>query len=316
QLDNVGRLEAQGLDLTANGTAIQAEDFSVNVFANASYMTQEVADLGGAPPIKVGGSYPRYRNFIKEGYAPGAFFGAEIADMQYPIDIGQGCSAPSRQELLDYFSQARSPDAFEVIPKNCEGNFLETYKGKPQPDWSGSFGTDVSYGNFTLSTLFEYKGGNFYRADLSGAFRQSNAFIGRNTPRSAPVVATLLNPASSAQERLDAAQTWAKELRALAPMSGMNMIHPADYIRWREASIEWNAPESVASVFSARSLSLSLAARNVWLWVNDEYTGLDPELNANSRCNGGGTSCNFLQGTEAFRVPIPRRFNLTVDVGF
>ena len=327
QLTNIGQLEAEGVDLSVDGTAIDGEDFSVNVFANAAYLQQEVTDLGGAPPLKVGGSYPRYRNFIREGYAPGAFFGAEIADMEYPLNVGNGCAAPSREQLLNFFSQARTPNEdFEVIPKNCSdgegggflsGNHLDVYKGKFQPDWAGSAGFDVAFlDNFQLQTMFQYKAGNFYRSDLSGAFRQSSAFIGQNTPKAAEVVSTLRNPNSTAEQRLDAAVRWANELRALAPMSGMNMIHPADFIRWREASLTWNAPQSVASVFSARSMTLNLSARNVWLWVNDAYSGLDPELNATARCAGGGTSCNFLQGTEAFRVPIPRRLNFSVSMGF
>jgi len=318
QLTNIGELTGHGLDISVSGDAVRSEDITVNVFANASYLQQEVEDLGGAPPIKAGGSYPRYRNFVKEGYAPGAFFGAKTADMAYPLNIGQGCSQPNEQDLLDYFSQPRSPDDFEVIPANCQGDYLgNTYKGKPQPDWSGSAGVDVSFlENFSFRSLFEYKAGEFYRSDLSGAFRQSNAFIGRNTEQAARVESTLLNPASTNQERLDAALEWANELRALAPMSGMNMIHPADFLRWREASLAWSAPQSVANTFSFRSMRLSLAARNVWLWVNDAYTGLDPELNATARCNGGGTNCNFLQGTEAFKIPIPRRFTFTVELGF
>ncbi|MDP2496371.1 MAG: SusC/RagA family TonB-linked outer membrane protein [Candidatus Palauibacterales bacterium] len=318
QLVNIGQLTGQGLDISASGDVVQNDQVTINVFGNASYLQQEVQDLGGAPPIKAGGSYPRYRNFVKEGFSPGAFFGAATADMQYPLNIGQGCSQPTRQELLTYFSQARSPDDFEVIPKNCEGDYLATtYKGKPQPDWSGSAGVDVSFlENFSFRSLFQYKAGNFYRSDLSGAFRQANSTIGRNTETAAMVESTLLNPASSSEDRLDAALTWANELRALSPMSGMNMIHPADYLRWREASLSWSAPQSVASTFSFRTMRLSLAARNVWLWVNGAYTGLDPELNATARCSGGGTSCNFLQGTEAFKIPIPRRFTFTVELGF
>ena len=63
---------------SVSGDALQSDDVTINVFANASYLQQEVKDLGGAPPIKAGGSYPRYRNFVKEGYSPGAFFGARV----------------------------------------------------------------------------------------------------------------------------------------------------------------------------------------------------------------------------------------------
>ena len=56
--------------------------------------------------------------------------------------------------------------------------------------------------------------------------------------------------------------------------------------------------------------------------MNDDYRGLDPELNNNSRCDAGALSgqdsidCNFLQGQEAWRLPIPRRFTLGIRAGF
>jgi hypothetical protein len=185
----------------------------VDLFGNAAYLTAEVTDMGGAPPIKTGGSYPRNRNFIIEGEAPGAFLGAKLADAEVPLDLSNTCTASTRQEALAYFSQPRNLSDFEVLPVDCgEATMLQQKLGKPTPDWSGSFGTDVSVGDFDIRALAEYKFG-LQRHDLSGAFRQSNALIGRNTPRTAEIASTMLNPASSAQERLDAATEWAREYR-------------------------------------------------------------------------------------------------------
>ena len=44
-------------------------------------------------------------------------------------------------------------------------------------------------------------------------------------------------------------------------------------------------------------------------------TGMDPETNVIGRCNGG-LSCNFLQATEGWALPIPRRFTLSTRVTF
>ena len=78
------------------------------MFANTAYISEEVTDLGGAPPLKTGGSYPRYRNFIKEGYAPGAFFGAVLdPNMAIPLDLNTDCSEPSRADALAFFSEFR-----------------------------------------------------------------------------------------------------------------------------------------------------------------------------------------------------------------
>ncbi|NNF26792.1 MAG: hypothetical protein HKN73_06215, partial [Gemmatimonadetes bacterium] len=127
---------------------------------------------------------------------------------------------------------------------------------------------------------------------------------------------TLLNPASTAEQRLDAAMFWANNLRALSPMSGMNMINDADFVRWREASLTYRLPSTVVDRLGLSTAAVTVAGRNLKLWMNDAYTGIDPEINPVSICSGAGTDCNFLTGTEAFGVPIPRTFTFAVRVGF
>jgi hypothetical protein len=122
-----------------------------------------------------------------------------------------------------------------------------------------------------------------------------------------------------AQERLDAAIEWANEYRALAPMSGMNQIWPSDFIRWREVSLRYDTPSSLYGSLGLRNLSVSLRARNVAMWVNDDYRGIDPELEEVGPCDsvtGVSVDCNFQMGQEAWRFPIPRRLILAVRAGF
>ena len=321
QLDNIGEVVGNGLELAINGSAINSENLSLNVFFNAAYISEEVTDLGGAPPLKTGGSYPRYRNFIKEGYSPGAFFGAVLdPNMAIPLDLNTDCSEPSRADALTFFSVPRGVNEFEVIPVGCLGGsaeYLDSYLGKPTPDWAGSFGFTLGFlSDFEVTTNFEYKRGNFQVQDLGGGFRQANAVIGQNTPDAARTVSTLLNPASTAEQRLDAALFWANNLRALSPMSGMNMINDADFVRWRELSLTYRVPGELVDRLGLNTAAVTVGGRNLKLWINDAYTGIDPEINPVSICSGSGTSCNFLTGTEAFGVPIPRTFTFALRIGF
>ena len=105
QLDNIGELQASGLDLLANVSVLKKENVSIEFFANAAYLTEEITDLGGAPEQKAEGSYSRIRNYLREGYEPGAFFGARLADGEYPIDIDNDNVADSRDDLLAFFFQ-------------------------------------------------------------------------------------------------------------------------------------------------------------------------------------------------------------------
>jgi TonB-linked SusC/RagA family outer membrane protein len=337
QLVNIGALAASGFDVNVRGTLIQREDFSLNLFANGGYITEEITDLGGAPPIKTGDSYPRYRNWLLEGYSPGSFFGAVLApDLDVPLNIlspsdDGSCVIPTREQALEYFSVPRDPSAFkpmlvgnsdfgtpngEVASHNCGSGSLQSYLGKPVPDWQGSFGFDVSFlSDFELASVFEFKAGNYYVQDLSGEFRRANESIGRNTPGASELYATMVNPASSAEDRLDAALGWAREMEALAPMSGLNSTYPADFLRWRELSLTYRIPTNTIARLGFNSGTVSLGVRNLKLWVNSEYPGMDPEGNVYGRCNGG-TDCNFVDGTEGWGVPIPRRFTFSTRVTF
>jgi TonB-dependent starch-binding outer membrane protein SusC len=338
QADNIGRLDAYGLEVGVRGSVHQSRNLSINAFATGSFLREEIVDLGGAPQQKTGGSYSRYRNFLVEGYAPAAFFGSEVArNLAIPLNLDGSCTEPSRQQALDYFSQPRDPSAFKPLvignvptserpdgfntrtglaSHNCGGGHLLTYLGKPQPDWSGGFGFNIAFlGNFDLNTLFEYKARNFAVHDLSGEFRRSHAIIGRNLPRARELEAIMTNPASTAEQRLDAALEWVLEYEGLAPLDGLNSIKPADFVRWREVSLAYRLPPAVTDRLSLGGATISVAARNLALWVNSQYPGMEPEGNVLGRCNGG-LDCNFLDSTEGWGIPVPRRFTFATRVTF
>ena len=318
QLDNIGEIKAYGMDIGARFAAINTPDFSLDLFANAAYIKEKVTDLGGAPPLKSGGSYPRYRNFIDEGLPPAAHLGAKLdRSLDLPIDLDGDNQPESRDELLEFFSQPRQPTEFfpVLLDEDGDGDFLDNYLGKPTPDWAGSFGLNVGFlRNFRFSTVFEYKAGNYYVNNLTDAFRKSHGLIGRNTPEAAATELVLLNPASSADQRLEAANRWVREFLALRPYSGLNTIEKADFVRMREISLAYDVPRSFTSRLGLNNLTLVLAGRNLLMITG--YTGIDQEMNAIGRTSTGGINANFLDGVDAFGFPIPREFVFKLRAGF
>ncbi len=79
----------------------------------------------------------------------------------------------------------------------------------------------------------------------------------------------------------------------------------ADFIRLRELSLTFNAPERWAGVLRGQQLSVSLAARNLGLlWTR--YEGVDPETNISS----GDTPTDFQSAAP------PSYFMLRLNLGF
>ena len=337
QLSNIGRIDSHGLEINLTGLPVNRPSFALKLFANAAYLHEIVTSLGGAPPLKVGGSYPRYRNFVKEGYAPGALFGAKLvqpcsqrpagatyaclAPGQYPYDLNKDGNFDTDADLLAYFAVPRTLNSVPpvIVDEDGDGDFLDHYLGKSTPDWTGSFGLRATLlRNLELNTLFEYKTGNYTITNLTDAFRNSNASIGRNTQRAATVEATMLNPASTAQQRVDAAKEWLR-LRAISPYDGLNQNENGKFLRWRELSLTYNVPGTWAERrLGLRHLSLNVAVRNVMLWTG--YTGIDPELNEYGRGGAGsdlgGIDNNFGEGIDAFGLALPRRVTFSVRFGF
>jgi hypothetical protein len=94
------------------------------------------------------------------------------------------------------------------------------------------------------------------------------------------------------------------------------LVEKADFVRWRELSFTYSVPASFAGKFRMNNLSLSFTARNLALFTSYER---DPESNQVGRCGGGGEAsleCNFMDGSDAFALPLPRRFVFSIRFGF
>jgi hypothetical protein len=251
------------------------------------------------------------------------------------VDLVDGDGLPdSEAALIDYLGTLTSDDAalprstsqVLLAPDPVEGDQLTGdlahYLGKPTPDWSGSFGGSVKFlSNFTVSTLFEYKTGNYTINNLTDAFRNANALIGLNTPAAAEAERDYItggvdaggNPLNDGAVRLAALEQWVGELLALAPFPGLNTIKQADFLRWREVSLTYSAPRTFVQGLGVRSLAFTVAGRNLAMWT--VYDGVDPELNDGGRGSSGTFDDNF-KSVEAFGFAIPRRFVFTLRVGF
>jgi len=326
QLSNIGQLDAKGWEVGVDASVLRNSQMTVDLFGSLSYLEEKVVSLGGAPEQKIGGSYPRYRNFLTEGWAPGTYFGAKLdRSTNYPIDINGDGKADSQAALLEFFKTggAGVRDGWNPVmltPTQADvdaGRAKDTgslgwYLGKPTPDYTASFGGTIKWGkNIRVNTLFESRFGEYHITNLTDAFRKSHGLIGRNTPEAAKTEAALMDPAKAGQARMDAAARWVNEFLALSPYSGLNTIEDGSFVRLRELSLSYTVDQEVAARFGVRSLTMAVSGKN--LWMSTDYSGIDPELNSLARTNGGIS--DFQQSIDAFGVPIPRMWNFSLKVG-
>lgn len=317
QLTNMGELAARGAEASVNADLIQHQDFSVRVDGNIAYLWERIESLGDSPDLKVDPGYVRGRAWHREGYAPGAFYGADYAEgVDFPLDLEGDAQQSSQDAIHDFFAQPRDPDDLvdHMMVAGPDGEPLpggQTYKGhylgKPNPDFEGSVGTNVRYGNWSLNTRFQFAFGNYYQHNLTDAFRRQNGGIGRNIMKAAELESKMINPDSSPEERADAAQTWMTEMLALTPYDGLGEIEEADYIRWSSLALTYTIPEGLVEQLSLNSARVTLRGGNLALW--SKYGGVDPTAAGNDGTEG------FVQ-RDTYGTPRLRTFTATVNLSF
>jgi hypothetical protein len=245
-----------------------------------------------------------------------------------PYDFNRDGRPDSRAEALAYFASvprlgtnagvaALNPIQVDET-QDAGGDLLDNYLGKPFPDWSGGFGGTVTFRrNWRLNTLFEYRAGDFTVTNLTTSFMNSLG-IAQNSRRTAQVDSRLQNPATTAEQRLNDALTWANDLKALSPYDGLNQNESGDFIRWRELALTYNAPSSLAGRLNASDVGITFSVRNLALFT--KYSGVDPESNQAGR--GGNTGAgatvnqNFAEAIDVFGMPLQRRFSIAVRLGY
>jgi TonB-linked SusC/RagA family outer membrane protein len=141
------------------------------------------------------------------------------------------------------------------------------YRGRALPNKEASLNSSftVFNGRVRLGTQFDYRGGNYIDNAIE-SFRCTPILNCRGlVDRTAP-----LEEQARAQAVLNEATEW-------------GYFEPGWFIKLRELSLTFFAPDDWARRFRASRLSLTLAGRN--LWTITDYSGVDPEVNAFAQDN-------------------------------
>jgi hypothetical protein len=86
-------------------------------------------------------------------------------------------------------------------------------------------------------------------------------------------------------------------------------IEKADYLRWREMSLTFNAPQSWARALRSDRVSLTLTGRNLGLATS--YGGPDPEVNGQ-----GDVAINGFAQRDFLSLPPQRTISMRLNLTF
>jgi hypothetical protein len=163
-----------------------------------------------------------------------------------------------------------------------------------------------------VQTTLEYRTG-FLIQNLTDGFRASqHPSIGSNRKEFSDIQSVMLNPASTPEQRVAAAETYIRGYRRLLE-PGLYQAQDGDFLRLRELAVTYNLGPSLAKKMGFRDASVTFAGRNLLVWT--KYPGQDPESNESGR-GGGGLYDNFMNSTDGFGLPIPRRVSIAMNLNF
>ncbi len=276
---NLGSVRNWGHELGMNLNVLQRENVQLGAHATATILHNRIENLGyGIAPISLNRGEQQHR----EGYPTGAYFALPI---KYNDANGDG--KLTRAEV--------SVDSSRLLTDST-GKLLNLgYVGPSLPTNTQSLGGDLTlFKMFTISTLFERRGGN-YQLNGTESFRcrqqASTAYYSQ--------CSALSNPKATLEEQ---AAFIGYQFLSATPAG---YIQDASFMKWRELSVRFNVPDRLAGRSAAlRGAAVTFSGRNLHTWT--KYAGLDPEI-----AESGGSG-NFGQN-EFNTQPPTRAFTLRFD---
>lgn len=267
---NMGAMYNQGFEFAISGDVVKTQNFVWNINANAATLKNEFTKLPpgqteiikGSKKIMVGHSI--YDYWLRQWY------GVDPADGS-PLFL-----------LADSYVGTTSSDIRTVngtLVTTSSSKAKYDYSGSAIPDLYGSFGTSLSYRQWSFDTMFTYQiGGKTYDtnyASLMTAYPQGGALstdiLDRWTTPGQITDVPALNSATYANSAV-ASSRW---------------LVKSDYIALRQATLGYNFSTADLSQYGIKSLKLYVSGEN--LWSKTARKGLEPAQSFN-----GTTSNRYL----------------------
>jgi TonB-linked SusC/RagA family outer membrane protein len=267
RLENLGEVRNRGFEVLVNAHIIQQRAFGWDVTLNGSSNKNLLVSLGGVPPI-VGTTTRQI-----EGYPLNGWWSRNLRSY---ADANNDGIITLSEIVVDSIPEFGGP----------------SYQGPSQPtlELALSNGIDLFNRRVRLSAMADYKGGhlNYNNTERIRCASRNNC-------------EGLISKTASFRE-----QARTVLVREHASRSVEGFFEEADFIRLREVSLSFTAPEAFAARYlKGRSFVLTGAVRNLGtIWT--KYTGTDPE--------SFGTTGNAPSEFQAFAPPTYLSFRL--NLGF
>ena len=285
-LENIGKVQNQGLEISINTVNIQNRNFSWNTSFNISFNASKVLALNenqksffaGAPFDNGVANIPAF--LVEVGKPLGLMYGPVFDGIYQYSDFDKSASGIyTLKSTIPTNGNVRSqiqPGDIKYKDLNGDGTVDAndaTVIGRGLPKNTGGFTNDFTYKGFDLSIFFQWS----YGDDILNANRL--VFEGNQLGNSG------LNQYASYEDR------WTpenpsntlfrgdKKGTSSGPISNLfssRVIEDGSYLRLKTVSLGYNLPKHIMKKWGIRDLNFYVAAQNLYTWT--KYSGNDPEV--------------------------------------
>jgi len=285
-VNNAAQMENKGWEVALNLNPIKTTDWNWEATIIYSRNRNRITNTGLAGNLNIAiNNVLGAPAFIIKDQPAGVFFGtyyARNADgsllLSNPRD-NAGNPIPNSQNLPQQERANRDANGQPITSTAV----LRKVIGDPNPDYTASFSSNLTYKRFGFRFLLDaVQGFDVFNADRR---TRNNVGIGDLADK-------------ELKGELPRGYVF-----ALAPIEEYR-IDDGSFVKLREIALTYRVPSFIKGL---NNLNVSLVGRNLFSW--DNYTGYDPETNA-------GANSDLLRGTDFGNVPIPRSYQISVSANF
>lgn len=306
---NNGDMQNQGVEIDLNYQAVRKNDFSLSLNLNAAYNRNKILKLpyNGVENNRQNGFQvynPQTKELewvggLQEGQDPNVAYAYQAlgiirtqADLDtYALKLKDLIGARTLVHPDVFNAMSASEKALhyplalgDVMWRDVNGDGLinsydRVYMGNTVPRWTGGFGFFADYKNISLSARFDYALGyvaydgprTWFLGMGQGTFNTTTEVFDTFTPE---------NPGAKYPTYY-----WADQLFKNNYFRETSMFYnKGNYLAFREVSLAYRLPQSIANKIKMEDLSISVTGQNLHYWTKN--TLYSPE--SGSIAIGGG----------------------------
>lgn len=293
--ENSAVISNTGIELVLDGTPIRRGNFSWDVAVNFTQMENDVVSLAdGIENIGLAG-------FVSTS-------ADVVAGQPYSAIYGNGWQ---RNDAGDIVVGADGWPLVDPVRKAI---------GDPNPDWTAGLRNTFTFGDISLSGLFDIRSGGDMWCGTCGIVNYFGTSEISATERDDVVVFDGVQNTGTAEEPVYVENNTAVALGSADPTASFSSyyrvrygfggitemnVHDTSWLRLRELTVAYNiGGDLLGGIFNGGSIALT--GRN--LWLSTDYPGIDPETNLTGDSNG--------YGLDYFNMPNTKSFNATLKLNF